>query len=159
MKHYNVTITQELNRFLNPKGESVPVDVADFIQPVVLIKAIGNINKGINSEVTGAINVYTTPTDKDFYLTSATFSMCKNAACDQGTGTLSLTGTVEGTTGIKLMGISTITLTAQDQTIHTPFEPPIKIDRGTILQQSASFTAGTMARLICIKGYTLEVTK
>lgn len=61
------------------KGESAPVFVEDFIQPVVNVDPNDThvySNSAINATET---TILTLPTDKDFYLTGAAISIIKDA--------------------------------------------------------------------------------
>lgn len=118
-----------------------------------LLKAC-DVNAAGNSSATGSVTVYTTPSDRDFYLTGIQYSMIKDATCDAATGTIQVGGTVNGQS-VAFLRKAIITLTAQSADITREFTRPILIDRGTAISMTATFTAGAMSRGCCITGFTL----
>lgn len=103
-------------------------DMQNKIIPVYEIdKPICSVVKQASAQNGSAI-VYTTPTDKDFYLTAFTFSLFKNATSDCATSNIYVT--LGGQTCILHL-FAGITLTAQDENIHVTLNYPVKIDRGT----------------------------
>jgi len=150
MKHYNVSISEWANRLFNTKaGDTLSADVHEVITPVISLKPVANIVKS----ATTATTIYTTPTDKDFYLTSLYLSVAKDAA---QTGTsASITAIIDGVT-VNLLSFISITLTASEVADNIVFNTPIKIDRGTAIATVASNWTSSRSGLT---GYTLEVTK
>ena len=148
-KHYNTTITERALRILNSKGTDQLSD--EVSGPVAVIPIVPAVTVVLS--VTSATTILTTPTSKDFYLTAAHLSGAKLAA-DSG-ASLTLFATVAGVAQ-NILGIAGVTLTADAQTTALNFNPPIKIDRGTIIAASgAGFS--TIRAGIC--GYTEEVTR
>jgi hypothetical protein len=87
---------------------------------------ICNIVKHLNNTASGTSTVYTTPTDSDFYLTSAYFSFSKNALCDVSTGTLNMSVLMpDGSSASSLLSHAVITLTAQNGALSISFPTPI----------------------------------
>lgn len=136
-----------------------PSDTSD---KVVLTYDFSNANSAIakHASVTtsgaSAAVVYTCPTDKDFYLTSAVLTAFKDVACDVATGTLILRATI-GNAVVSLLPITIITATAQEQSREIVFSPPIKIDRGSTINITGhTFTAGIFNRYVCISGFESE---
>lgn len=160
VKHYNPTIAEDANRIFNFKtGEVVSTEVAPFIQPIIPIQRKCTVIKELHHTTSGAQTLYTTPNDKDFYLTSVLMTIVKDATCDMASNVYNLTAVVDGVT-ISLGTIAILTLTAQSEVISRDFTIPIKIDRGSSIFLTANtFTAGTMSRSATICGYTVETTK
>lgn len=157
MKHYNPSIVERAQRIFNTKGDNLPDEVSGPVA-VIPIQPVSRIIKAAAASNTSIITPYTTPTDKDFYLTGVTLSFVKDAANDLATGSLLVQTTVNGET-VSVTGIAVLTLTAQQQTVRCEFNPPIKVDRNAAIQlPTATFTAGAMRRVLCINGYTEEVT-
>lgn len=109
--------------------------------------------KASDSSTSGTSTIYTTPTDKDFFLTSISMSITKNATSDN-TG-LSLTSTIGGA-AVALSKILTETLTASSFVVTREFPYPIKIDRGVAISATSAFTAGASSRSVQIGGFILE---
>lgn len=77
---------------------------------------------------TTSANLYTTPTDQDFYLTALSLSVVKDATA---TSTESSIRVNIGSVTVRIATIIGFTLTAQNQTYALSFNNPVKIDRGT----------------------------
>jgi len=158
MQHFNNTIADDAQRLFNFKAGDSLSEVAEYIQPVLQIQNKINIVRGNRTTATGSLSVFTTPTDKDFYLTSLSAGMIKDVACDSATGRYDITAVIEGVSQI-LDAIPIIALTAQNAMISRSFHVPIKIDRGTAFAFTGTFAAGVCVRTISITGYTVETTK
>jgi hypothetical protein len=103
--------------------------------------------------------IYTTPMDKDFYLVAATLSFVKDAACDAITSRIHMRVSVDGVV-IYVLTLSTLTLTAQNQSISVSPAIPIKLDRNTVVSfVMDTYAAGLRAISGTIIGYTVETTK
>lgn len=115
-----------------------------------------NISRGTSRTTSGGLTVYTTPADKDFYLTHISYGLIKDATCDLASGESSVTGTIEGASQ-KLINIPVLTLTAQNTFISTDFAMPIKLDRNTAISTSSTaYTAGSKVVSVAIQGYTVD---
>lgn len=155
MQNNNTSISQDLNRIFDLKGENTG-EVADFIQPVKEISPRINICRSASAAGAASATIYTTPADKDFYLTAAQLSLIKDAA---GTSTASnLNATIDGVSQSLLL-IRGITLTAQNDSIAQSWAIPIKIDRNTNITVTNSAVAGVTLTSGTIQGYTQETTK
>lgn len=146
-EHYNPSISQDAARTLNTKGDNFPTDVQGLMA-TVKIAPFQNIVK---------TNSYTTPTDKDFYMTSVFHSYSKTAA---NTGSVQYVQFTPEETGIAINTLALIgtTLTAEKDRIGMHFgEVGIKIKRGTTI---TVVQTGTYAIFdITIVGYTRETTR
>lgn len=160
-KIYNSDLTKELREGAKIQigVDGIPSEIAEKVVPTMEVnpKLLRNTNITISviAVATGAQVVYTTPLDKDFYLTNAEVSMIKDVTCDQATGSLVLNCTQDGATK-NLVRIPIIALTAQNFAQSINLNCPMKIDRGTNLNYTASYTAGVMARVAGIKGFTVD---
>lgn len=155
MKFYNSAITERVNRLFNPKGEQLGNDI-EGPYAVIPLEPILRICKRATRNTTGAATVYTTPTDKDFYLSGFTVSYEADAACD--TTAIDMRTTVEGNT-VYIIELAKLTLTAGRETVPVTLRFPIKIDRGANITLNSSFTVGNIRFTAQIFGYTEEVTK
>jgi len=113
-----------------------------------------DICKYADRNTTGTATIFTTLSDSDFYVTSATLSFIKDAACDGATGAIAYVyGTVNGATAFFIR-IPGITLTAQSATVAITFKSPIKLDKGTVVAiGGAAYAAGVMCRTATVNGY------
>lgn len=152
-KHYNLSLVSWLNRLFRFKGDFPSHEVSELIMPVVCLEPTTTITKVSTNSATGTVTAYTTPTDKDFFLTGIFFSFDKNATADNTTFTISATQDGEVKTLISVLSLTT---TARQIAQYIPFEKPFKVDRGTAIQHTATFTAGAMSRSVIVHGYTQE---
>lgn len=105
------------------------------------------------SSATGGVStIYTTPTNRDFFLTSAYLDMLK-IVTDNGTFCVlqaSVNGAIQW-----LIALTGVTLNADSKNASVVFNPPIKIDRGTNIQCFCN--SGTVSQLFGrITGYTRQ---
>lgn len=140
---------------LNPITDAIPRQVIATIQPTYEAqKTRCNVLRtgGIVTS-SGNTTIYTTPSDKDFYLTSLFYSYTKDAA-HNGTSS-SVIATTEGTARYLATKFH-VTGVVENDFIVIEFPTPVKIDRGTTIYMSGTFGAGTMSRIGTISGFTEE---
>lgn len=156
-KHYNPSITEDASRILNTKtGDNVGVEVNPIIQPVIQITRTCNIVKSTQASNTLTATIYTTPSDKDFYLTSASISMIKDVTA---TATRSyITAIIEGST-VAFCDIASFTTTVHNEAMSMTFPVPIKIDKGTNIVITNDTNVANIRSRGTIIGYTVETTK
>jgi len=118
---------------------------------------VTNICKTNTRTSSGSATVYTTPTEEDFFLTSATLSVVKDATCDDATGQTASIAVIIGGGSQTLMAISGLVTTATAQTLSLSFNPPIKVDRASNISVSGNtYTAGLKSRSASITGFTTQ---
>lgn len=155
MRHFNPSISEDASRIFNCKGEYLE-EIGDEIIPVVVVERYANIVREAEGAGTGTVTAYTTPADKDFFLTGFNMNYSTDAACD--TTSLSVQVFIEGVSRL-LIRRKKITLTAASETVVREFSKPIKIDRNTAITLVCSFAAGNCPRSLTICGYTVETVK
>jgi len=126
--------------------------IKEEITPVLELHKFSNILKQTSNSATANITVYTTPSDKDFYLTSASIEITKNAACDNTEGRLLVWVDNENLSVLKVLSQ---TLTAGSDHNNIVFPYPLKIDRGRSIQMVGAFGAGALTKSCTITGFTL----
>jgi len=158
-KHYNTSIIEDANRIFNTKGnDNILNDVSPVIQPIIEVKRPGKI-----FEVSGTLQnatsqtIFTTPNDKDLYLTSGTFSFIKDAT---STAT-ELTLKIYDYNGVQrsLIRVMCLTLTAQSNVIPFTFPLPIKLQRNTIITLTSDTNVATIRVGASLQGYEVETTR
>ena len=158
---YNSLLTKELieGARVQVSRDSVPTQIADKVVPVMEVNPSmlrkNTILRGSSRTTTGTLTIYTTPTDRDFYLTSLSLSIIKDVTCDLATGSSAPSCTIDGASQ-NLPGFSTITTTAQNQTLTINFDKPIKLDKNSSIVWGGTFTAGVYIRYGVITGYIIE---
>lgn len=140
-------VISEIDQKFQPSIETNPLAVN-----------VSNIVRGSTSSTSGLITVYTTPTDRDFYLTGITSSFIKDSTCDSSTGAYTITITPEGDSSKFLYAFPIITLTAQNQSLSNTYPFPIKLSRNSSIIFGGTFTVGVCVRNIGITGFTLDPT-
>lgn len=150
---------RECSRVLGHQVENIPqLDTSKIIltaevNPKLLRRS--NIIASAASTTTGSLTIYTTPSDKDFYLTGAQIGLIKDVVCDNTTGNFGLQMTFSGA-AVKILNIPILTLTAQSSQESICFSQPIKLDRNSIINLTMSFTAGVASKSASIFGYTVD---
>lgn len=97
--------------------------------------------------------MYTTPSDKDFYLIAMALSVIKDVTA---TSTVSaINATIDGQ-ATNILQIAGITLTVQENNISLALPIPLKVDRGTVISATNSTNVGNVAARANIFGYTVE---
>lgn len=152
--NYNVNLFNRAIELFNIKdGIFFRPDLPFVLTPVVPVTPIAKVATEAAATTTGTVGLFTTPSDKDFYLTNATLSYAKDATCDIATGNILLSATVNGV-AVGIIRLAVITLTAQQDTVSVNFNPPLKLSRSTGINLTGSFTVGTLSRGATIQGYT-----
>lgn len=157
MFHYNPSISEDTNRILNLKSGDNNNEVGDHIQPTIEIQPKA-IVRSAGQTASGIMTVFTTPIDKDFYITGYALGYVKDVLCDTATGDIALTIVIDGVTR-SLFPFPILTLTAQSDTATGCVVPPIKVDRGTQINLGGTFGAGNMRRTASIYGFFRETLK
>jgi len=156
MKNFNQSLNHDLNRIFDFKGENTN-EVADFIQPVKEITPRINICRNLTSTNSTGGTIYSVPSDKDFYLISASVSVIKDVTSTSGY--TRILATIDGVSQI-LLSIVGLSLTVQNDVVSIYFGPQgIKIDRGTNITLANNTNVANITGQACIHGYTQETTK
>jgi len=155
----NTSIGMWFARIFDAKVGETPTEVLPYITPTIELIPKANITSTVSRTATGSSTIYTTPSDKDFYLTNINLGMIKDVACDVATGTVTVTAVIDGVSK-SILGLPVISLTAQQINDNIDLQRvPLKIDRGTNISMSSTYTVGVMVRTCTINGYTVETTK
>lgn len=152
VNNYNTSISKRATDLLNVRdGTFFDNNLGNKIIPVIDInKPIVNVVVSASTATTGTATAYTTPTDKDFYLTGAVLSFQADATADNTS--VFFTATINGV-GTPIVNFRKLTTTATTQAIPITFSEPIKIDRNTNITYTSAFTVGACARSINLYGY------
>jgi len=155
VKHYNTSISEDAARILNSKqGQFLGDDVTGPVAVVPISRYCNIVRRGIATGT--STTIYSTPSDKDFYIVAAELAVIKDSS---STSTVSTITVVIDGVSQPLLSIPSITLTAQNAQVTQSFRNPVKVDRGT----NITVTNGTNVAVInahgCIAGYTVETTK
>jgi hypothetical protein len=136
-------------------ANGVPTQLSNQVVPVVNItpRQISNVAIGGTNSGTGAVTLYTTPVDRDFYLTSASVGYAKSAACDMGDGFIYLKVYIRGLQ-VNVCIAPAMALTAEKNNVAISYTAPLKLDRNsTITIAAQSFTAGALLRMGTFTGF------
>jgi hypothetical protein len=142
---------------INPSAENIPSTLSKVIVPIIDVTpqkvTVSEMVKAVNSTTTGASTVFTTPSDRDFFLTGAAISMATDATADNTNVFLNC---VIGGATVQILRLNKITTTAFNGSMVKQFTNPIKLDKNTAITVSTSFTAGAAAFWGSIEGFTLS---
>lgn len=146
-------ISDELK--VQPAGE-IPKQLSKDIQYVYNVnpKNIVNMSGTVGATATGTNNFFTTPPNKDFYLTSASLSIEENSVSDN-IQTLMRCLIPSGET-ITLINFFKLATTATSKEMSVVFNPPILLKRNSSISVTNSFTVGSAVKSGCITGFTTD---
>jgi hypothetical protein len=129
--------------------DTIPKLIVPSIQPVFEVgKKIG-IVRSASKTTTGTTPIYTTPADRDFFLTNLFLSNVTDASCDNTS--IFIQFVQNGVTYYLLF--PKITLTAFSGNTQLNLSVPIKVDRASNISISSTFTLGTSTSHGVIVGY------
>ena len=129
----------------------IPKTITPTIQPVYdVYKRYSNVVRSSSRTTTGSTTIYTTPTDRDFFLTNIYMSNQSDATCDSTS--IFIQFTVLGVVTYYLF--PKLTLTALNQTNNIQFAAPIRVDRGTSIIMTQTFSVGASTSHGLISGFT-----
>lgn len=140
-------------------AEGFPTQLANQVLPIVecnplmLPKKVLFASNG--QSISGTLGILTPSSSRDTYLTGITLSIAKDASCDIATGAVRVIGTIGGVS-VSLLGISCITLTAQNSTVTVQFTEPVKVDRSALISYNTTFTAGVCASWCTLNYFEIE---
>jgi len=152
-------ITHELNDMLLPR------EIAKDIQPVIILKQHKTWDfRGSFTASSGAdLTLFTTPTDRDFYIVGYHVTINKNAACDHATDgdAVKLNMTPRNQATRTILEVPLITLQAARIDLLYTFEQPVLLARGSTitLDTAPTHTAGVFQRNARMWGYSVIVPK
>ena len=142
---------------LQQTRELVPNQFAEKIVPVVDVnphpKQVSNIVRGLSNNVTDGIALYSVPTGKRCFITSAWTNFQKDVLCDNASGVYLEIVPIESNALATLALIRGITLTIDSKSTSLNFAQPIEVKGEIVLR--GTFAAGAMVK---VGGFTaLEI--
>lgn len=152
MRHYNVGIMKALSDLFKIKGESLPMDVAEVITPVVVVQRESNelYTQTLFNNVSATL--LTTPTDRDYYLTAAVMSRSKDSTSTNTVSTIQITVNGVQMYPLILSDLDRPALPAHTQ-MYLRFPTPIKIDRNTSIVVTNNTNTANVRTCATIFGY------
>jgi hypothetical protein len=158
---HNSDLSKELIKGgrLQVSRDIVPNQLAEKVVPVMevnprLLKTSQIVRGNTATNATSA-TIYTTPTDRDFYLTGASIAVIKDVTSTSTESSIKVT--IDGSTQ-RLLSISGITLTAQSSANSINFQNPIKIDRNTTIIVTNTANTANINAWGNIVGYVDDVS-
>jgi hypothetical protein len=158
-KIYNSSLTKEIVDVakIQTSMDSIPSEISEKVVLVADVNPkharIVNIVKYGETSVSGTTDVYSIPSNKEFYLVGFNMSLIKDAACDNIS--LDLRGVINGET-VRICQIVGLTLTADSKSLSQSFYFPIKFDKGTNISMVGTKAVGNFSKVSCIQGFTID---
>lgn len=156
---HNTDLTKELKEGakLQQLRDVIPSQLAEKVVPVMevnpkLLRRC-NVVRGQEAINNTSGTIYTTPTDKDFFLVACGLGVIKDATSTSILTTLR--ATIDGVSQ-KILSIPSISLTPQISTISNSFPTPLKIDRGTSILLVNSTNVANITCSGSIVGYLID---
>lgn len=137
---------------LQPGANIIPVPVPVVETNPKMLRRCEIVKTASAANATSA-TIYTTPADKDFYLSAVGLSCIKDAT---STSTLSSIVTTVLGSSVVVIGIAGFTLTAQNDTMTLNFPVPIKVDRNVVISVNNSTNVANVTSRGSIAGYIVE---
>lgn len=156
---YNSELKKELQEGAKTQSfkEIVPSQLADKVVPVMEVnpKLLRRINLVKTAECNNATTatVYTTPSDKDFYLCGGNLSLIKDVTATSVRSGINFTSEGVGCVLLRIVGI---TLTVEQDTVSISLPYPVKVDRGTNITVTNSTNVGNVFSQGTIYGYIID---
>jgi hypothetical protein len=142
--------------------ENVPNQLAEKIVPTfetnpTMIRRC-NISRSSGASA-ASVTIYTTPTDKDFYLSAAHLSMVKDATSTSINVGLLVIPEDGITTNTEILRLSGLTTVADSKDNSISIVPALKLKRGSIISITSTAYDATHIRFDGgIIGYTVDKT-
>jgi hypothetical protein len=163
MKIENTDVKQQIIKglTLSPGATDIPDSVNQKVRVVYVANPPKHLNVVATLAATSTVpnTVYTTPSDKDFFLTNAFFLLATNEAVGPATGTM--TATLFSGESVNIFSMAQWdNLPAGGHTTNSLTEyynPPIKLERGSTITVDSSGAAESRRVAASIKGYTEEI--
>jgi hypothetical protein len=135
----------------------IPSQLADKVVPVMEVnpKLLRRANIVRQTTITNGTTatIYGTPTDKDFFLTTATLTFIKDVTAT--TTLISLRATVDGVVQ-HILTIPSLTLTVHSGEVAISLPSAVKIDKGTNIIIASATNVGNISISGNITGYTVD---
>jgi hypothetical protein len=141
---------------LNPYEAKMPTKLNDTVQAVFPVGFQGKFCDIVRDSITTnatTSTAYTTPTDRDFYLTAAALNVIKDVTSTSTASRLlvNISGSLR-----TILEITGITLTVQQEVTSISFPFPIKLDRGTTITVTNSTNVANCSSKGIIYGFTYQ---
>lgn len=133
-----------------PRGLSKDIQLTYEVNPQKNISVAADAAK----LATGTEVLMTTPTDRDFYLTTAILSGQADVLCDNVS--ISLNAQLKGKVSNEILRLAKISLTVFSGQIAITFPQPMLLDRGTTILIASTFSAGACSFAGTITGYVTD---
>jgi len=151
--------SQAIQRILDDAGiqtaiDEVPKQLARSVVPVLISNpkpSTYKVIKNAYNTTQSATVLYTTPSDKDFYLTGIWFSNNSDVACDNTSMIINVVP--ENGVSTSILQIYKPSVTVYVESFPYSFSKPIKLERGSTILFTNSFTAGSSVTSISLTGY------
>lgn len=152
----NWQVTQEIIQALK-----LDINVDKIPQPIPVVEVgVQSIKKGVSASqsCTNATTatVYTTPTDRDFYITGGNLTFVRDATATSALFGLGYTDENGGSQ--NLLTFAGVTLNACWGSTQTPQMHPIKVKRGTNIVITSSTNVGNFKATGQIYGFIDEMS-
>lgn len=116
-----------------------------------------DIVRSTSSTTTNGATIYTTPTDKDFYFVGGSLSYQADATSDGILVEMRVTPFGATSTNSAVLKIAKQATTAGQGSVSISLPNPIRLQRGSTITATHTFTVGTQTITGSIIGYTTDI--
>lgn len=138
-------------------SDPVPNELAEKVVPVMEVnpKFFRRVNYIVqnNKTTTGSTGIATTSATKETFITSVWIDNLKSVDCD---GTIAFCSGIVNGVSVKFIELRNPALVLGGYNGSINFNPPIKLDKGTAITSTQSFTAGSSNISVGLFGYEVD---
>lgn len=163
VKVENGEVIQKLQDVARPQFPfQIPTELNKDIVPTIEInpalQRIANIIRAGAANNATSATIYTTPSDRDFYIVAAHLSVSKDATNTSTSSALDVQA-AEDNSGRTILQLATTTLTVQQASLSISFPTPLKVARGTPIRVLNDTGVANITTQGGIVGYIDETRK
>lgn len=135
---------------------ALPRTLMNTIQPTFDINTERVVNTAARATAatTGGVDLFVTPSDRDFFMTGLGLTFSCDATADSTVYRVSVT--LAGKAAVNIIEVQKQTTTADSQTHFREFTVPVLLERGTALRLIQVFTVGTSVSSGMVQGFTTD---
>lgn len=157
----DVQNTEVIDRISQDIKESnlntLPKTLNNSVQPILIINPLERTNPvhaSGNASTTGTVTIFTTPSSRDFYITSIALAFTADATSDSTSVLVS--GQIHGQAATTLLVLRKAATVANNQSLSVSFPVPLRMERGTTITTTSAFTVGAQTSTTSISGFTVD---
>lgn len=148
------------NAGIQTSFENPPNQLAEKVVPTMesnpeMLRRSNIVRWALSNNSSSGATIYTTPTDRDFYLVGCQLHVIKDVTATSLRSYIQVK--IDGADQ-QILVVSGLTLTVQDQSVAISFPFPVKVDRGVAIKVFNSTAVGNVTSDGAIIGYVVDAS-